>query len=370
MRLPVHKDSLQNTHLHENTIMKNLRTSLLSVLALGATSLPAIADARNPSSLFLFPLYEQGPLGGAPTALPNLNTLITVTNTSSTQTAYVHYVFVSVSDSMTSPCTHLNDQTRTLTPLDTYSLLTNPFASTTARKGYAYAFAVDRQLPPWRPVSFNHLIADAVILDGVVGTNFSFNPVGFRSISEATGAPIGTAPASWSPAPLLDGVMYSRAPDRILIPKFMAQNSTHGHVSELVFLNLAMATTPATTPTANQMLTLVDFLVFNDNEEAFSAQYEFRCWKRTPLSSINGLFDEFFLANFTNDAPGEVTLSAAAGDRAETGWILLKGGVSTFSSGDIQDPAIMAVLIENTGTDEYTAELPFFLGERNGKLQP
>ena len=49
--------------------------------------------------------------------------------------------------------------------------------------------------------------------------------------------------------------------------------------------------------------TTLDFAIFNDNEEPFSAQYTFQCWERVPLPAISGVFDQDFLAMATAQDP-------------------------------------------------------------------
>jgi hypothetical protein len=353
---PVHSSFGSNV----NTTMQRLRSRSLLFLACAALATPLLADGRNPGSLFVFPYFRHN----AGTPPPGRNTLITVSNTASTE-AFVHFVFVRGNGAQPSPCAKLIDRTERLAPCDTFSVLTNPFAGTTATEGFAYAFAVDRLAPPWRPVSFNHLIADVVILDGVlIGTNYSANPATFRAISAVDNTPIGAAPASINPIPLLDDAMYEAAPERILIPRFMGQSADYE--SSLVLLSLAGTGSSS----SNLFETVVDLLVFNDNEEAFSAQHAFRCWTKIRLSDLNGIFTHQFLADNTNDDSSEIFGATTR----EAGWMFLEGNIASATQTEIDDPAILAFLIESTDVDpvdaEAGAELPFFLGSRDGRVAP
>lgn len=362
---------------HTPTIMKftlkPLMLTALSIVTTAALAAPAIADGRNPASLLLFPQFRHV-AAPAPGQLPPINTLITVTNTHPTLPAFVHFVFVDALGADPNPCSHFNDQTRRIEPCSSLSLLTNPFSGSLAREGFAYAFAVDRAAPPWTPVSFNFLVGDSMLVDAINApntrllTNYSVNPVGFTAVNNTINTAIGTA--AIAPLPQLDGSMYSKAPGRLLIPRFMGQDDAAipQFTSELVLLNLAGTTQ---TPTANSLRTIVDFLVFNDNEEAFSAQFEFRCWKRVALREVNGIFSEQFLANFTNDAADEINLGVVPLQTKESGWIFLEGNVSSSTTADILSPPIMGFLIEKTSANTgATAELPFFIGEKIGRIVP
>jgi hypothetical protein len=352
------------------TTLKATMLGALSLIVPALLAAPAAADARNPSSLLLFPQFKHAAVQ-QPGQFPSVNTLITVSNTHPTLPAFVHFVFVDARGTQPNPCTHFNDQTRRIEPCGNISFLTSPFSGTAEREGFAYAFAVDRAAPPWTPVSFNYLIGDAMIVDGVsaatagIVSNYSVQPATFRAVNESTNTAIGTA--GIAPLPLLNGTMYAKAPGRLLIPRFMGQDTgaTPTFESELVLLNLAGS---GVAPTANSLSTIVDFLVFNDNEEAFSAQFEFRCWSRVSLLQINGIFSETFLSSFTNDNPQELTLGG--GNFKETGWIYLEGNVSSSTTADILSPPIYGFLIERTSATEVTAELPFLVGEKNGRIVP
>jgi hypothetical protein len=111
---------------------------------------------------------------------------------------------------------------------------------------------------------------------------------------------------------------------------------------------------------------MLNFLVYNDNEEVFSANFTFRCWTKLPLTSITNSFLQSFLANGTGHAPSE-TIGATT---VETGWFEMDGHVAWSTNTAIQDPAFLAFLVERTGT-RAGAELAFETGRQpNGDLLP
>ena len=356
------------------TSLNQLRLGALSLILGIALSAPATADGRNPSSLLIFPQFRHG--ASAAGQLPSVNTVITVTNTHPALTAFVHFVVVDATlTGGQGPCGHY-DRKEQIPACGSLSFLTNNFIppATSAREGFIYAYAVQNLSAAAQAVSFNFLTGDLLVVDGVnapsagIVTNYSVSPVGFAAVNNTVNALLGFTPPT---SPQLNGVVYSKAPSRILIPRFMGQDQGAGSVftSELVLLSLAGTTT--TTSPANSLQTIIDFLVFNDNEEAFSAQHLMtRCWERTSLLSINGIFAESFLRDFTTDNPNEIRKDAA-GATKEAGWMYLEGNVAFSTSENISQPAIMAFLIEQTTSSaQVGAELPFFVGERNGRLAP
>jgi len=110
---------------------------------------------------------------------------------------------------------------------------------------------------------------------------------------------------------------------------------------------------------------IVDFLVYNDNEEVFSTQHQFKCWDRAPLLSISGIFANEFLLT-TNHNPNEIP----GANYVKTGWIRLNGNTAFSTNTQLDDPAFLAVLIEKVGSYK-AADLPFGQGEQNnGDLLP
>lgn len=316
-------------------------TSLYSVLrraaagvAIAALAVAARADGLNPGSLLLFPEYDT-------TAAHN--TLITVTNTSPTITVRVKYEYVSPG----SPVCLLTDREATLTPNDTLTVLVSSHIGT-GRRGFLYMFAIDQS---GAAVSQNFLVGDTLVLDGSNALQYAVNPLIFRAV-----------PSLGSPTDIdsdgirdLNGTEYEPAPGRILIPRFMGQSASH--TSDLILIGLSGG---------GRFHTIADFVIFNDNEVPFSAQYEFPCWERVPLLTINGVFGNSFLANSSGDAAAEILGQNAY----ESGWMIVQGNVAQSTATAISDPAILAVLVERTAA-RAGAEIPFIQGRRNnGALFP
>jgi hypothetical protein len=107
----------------------------------------------------------------------------------------------------------------------------------------------------------------------------------------------------------------------------------------------------------------VDLLIWNDNEEVFSSQYSFDCWEKKELSEISGAFNQDFLLS-TNH-----TVSESFGG-IETGLFWINGLIASSTATSINNPAVLAVLIE-TVNGGSGAVLPYGKGTQdNGDLVP
>ena len=309
------------------------------------------ANGRNPGSLLLFPEFD------------NRNshlTLLTVTNTNtgvnpdgSNGTIRVEFIYIGRygPDNTSLPCLETN-RTETLTANDTLSLLTS-YHNPNHEQGYVYAFA--KSVQTGQAVAFNYLIGNVLTLESLDQLEYSMNPVAFRGIfSSNDGDNVRD----------LDGNEYEPVTDEVYIPRFIGSSAQPGaaagglYDSELLLIGLSGGT---------RFETIVNFWVYNDNEEAYSAQYQFRCWDRVKLRDINGIFTQDFLANFTNNAPNEII----GANSVESGWIRVYGGNAFSSAENIDDPAIYAVLVERIG-GYGAADLPFesTRTQDNGDLLP
>lgn len=335
--------------------------SLTTVAGLGLSP-AARANDTDPGSLLVFHEFDNR---------QGLLTLVTVTNVNDDDTVIggnglqagsidVEYVYIGRVGFCppTGPesvpnydcpidCLEFN-RTRRLTPNDTLSVLTrvdNPEQV----EGYLYVFA--KRINSQVAVKFDHLIGNELIINGLLVFDYAVNPVVFRA---------GAALAEGDATDLdgdglrdLNGLEYETVPDQLLMPRFFGQNIVFQ--SDLVLINLTGGT---------EFEATVDFLVYNDNEEVFSTQHRFRCWEKIRLNRISNVFDNNFLLHQTNDNPNEILGAPGVG----TGWFRMDGRVAHSQAATIQDPALLALLVERVRF-HMTATLPFTLGEQdNGDL--
>ncbi len=299
---------------------------------------------RRGASLLVFPEYDNR---------PGQVTVVTVTNTSNEQGVRAEFTYRS--GLTCAPFTRLEE----LTPNDTFSAVTGAHYPTT---GQGYLTVAARCPESTERVVFNHLVGNELVLDGFEGAFYSLNALDFRGIGlDADGVPGGTSGCGFPLTDLdgdglldLDGMEYDPAPDQILIPRFLGQSPER--TSHLVLLDF----------TGRHFTTRVDLLVYNDNEEVFSAQHTFQCWDRLPLSAISSVFNQDYLANATAQDPLEVL-----GDPSmESGWIRLDGGLAQSGNGtQVEDPAFYAVLVDLWEVDHLMSALPFErCSQENGAL--
>jgi hypothetical protein len=150
----------------------------------------------------------------------------------------------------------------------------------------------------------------------------------------------------------LNGLEYSCVGDELLIPRFLGQG---GRVSgSLILLNLTGSSSFTAT---------VNFLIYNDNEEVFSSQTSFQCWRRFLLPEISGVFNQSFLVSTNHD---QAEILGAPG--YETGWMRLNGLNASSMAANLPDPAILALYVERVGV-ALASDLPFEVGgQGNGDL--
>jgi hypothetical protein len=321
--------------------MRFLQNLTLAAAALSGLSLAAMANGGIPEagSLLLYPTFDNT-RGG--------DTIITVTNTNGDHnptsgtleagTVDVEFVYINGYT-----CQEFN-RTRRLTPNDSLTVsarLDNP----NEREGYVYVFA--KSPTTGQAISWNWLIGiERTVEGGGSDQDFDTNPYVFKAV----GAQGSNTDLNGDHLRQLNGTEYEAGPDQLLFPRFVGQdNDDH---SELTLINLTGA---------GQFTAVVDFLIYNDNEEVFSAQYDFFCWKEVDLDHISGIFTENFLES-TNDASNE----QVNGD--EYGWFRLNGNIAISSADSELDPMILAILAENIGVGDG-GELPFGQGtQTNGEL--
>ena len=307
---------------------------LLAGLALSTTAVAS--GLQKPGSLLLYPSFDSS---------PGSSTVITVTNTNSdivNGTVRVEFVYL---DGNT--CLEFN-RVRTLTANDTITVLAavdNPVQ----QQGFLYLFA---QNPlTGQAITWNWLIGNEIDIDAFILFDWSVNAISFQGLT-AAGSPTNVDGDTLRD---LNGIEYSTVEDEILIPRFFGQGFPL--FSELALINLTGG---------SQFDAVVNFLVYNDNEEQFSAQYTFRCWDFVQLSDINNVFNRNFLLT-TNNNPLEV--QGVPG--LETGWMRVNGGVAFSTQTSFNDPAIIAVLIEQIWAVATfgSGDLPFGRGSQtNGDL--
>lgn len=326
----------RSIHLGKNNMIHRFVVAGLMLAGLSSTVLAS--NGRNPGSLLLYPEFDNR---------SGTVTILTVTNVDTTETndaVDVEFVYVgrfTGPDNEDNFCNEFN-RTETLTPADTFTCLTdvhNPDAD----QGYVFLYAKDVDTGDAK--THNFLTGNVITVDGFAAFEFSVNPVAYRGINADNGD--GDL--------LLDNVEYGATPGEIVIPRFLGQNGMRQ--SELILIGLSGGP---------QYDTIVDFLIFNDNEEIFSSEYTFRCWERVYLTDITLLFDNGFLANNTNDDPDEIR----GAEGIESGWIHLMGHQYGDQNESFADPSIYAVLIERYG-HLGLADLPFEMGEdrTNGILR-
>jgi len=305
-------------------------------------------NRRTPGSLLLFPTYDNR---------PGVITYVTVTNSGGVpgQNAVdVEYIYRREGD-----CAEFN-RTKTFTGKDTVTLITrndNPSSD----RGYLYVFAKGPQLTANynRPIVYNHLVGQELIIDGMSGYEYSINAVSFKGVGEEG----SRTDIDFDGHKDLNDLEYTSAPDEILIPRFMGQSEDFFGMGSTVESRLLLVNLSG----GRAFQTTLDFLIYNDNEEQFSREHTFTCWEEIFLLDLSEAFGNDFLSMQTNHDPNEIL----GFEDVESGWFRINGALAQSFTNVIIDPAFYAVLIENVGVSRGAADLPFeSCSQQNGTLLP
>ena len=218
-----------------------------------------------------------------------------------------------------------------------------------SEQGFVYAFA--KSPTTGEPIVHNELIGSLIVVNAFTSIDYGVNPFVFRGLGDKESPRTATVTtcATWTAS------STRRSPTSSCSRASSVRPGSSG------------ATSSSSTSRAGAAFDAsIQFLIYNDNEEVFSKDHEFRCWQRIPLSLISGSFDQDFLASSPNQDPQEIL--GAGG--IESGWFRINGTVANSISHSILDPAILGVLVE-TVRNRSAADLPFERGSQaNGDLYP
>jgi hypothetical protein len=309
-------------------------------------SLASFARAADvPSSLLIFPEYDSTP--GVFTVISVVNTKNGPSGLPSSPAIRAHFIYI---DGATCQET---DRFEPLTPNDIVTVIAG-FHNSASVKGFLYVYAVDATTGA--AVKWDWLIGSAMQLNGLTTFNYSYNPIGLKAGTHAT-VDGGATDADGDGIRDLNGVEYERTWNEILVPHFFGQGN--GRRSDLVLINLSGR---------YEFLATANFTVYDDYENLYSTQYQWRCWVKVPLSKTpphggptgsDNLFNNDWLA-----LTGQGTIQGAGG--VETGWFRIRGATASSTNTQISNPSILAVLDETIGTYGM-ADIPYLVDQTNIK---
>lgn len=292
-------------------------------------SITAIATAERgaPGSLLIFPEYDNR---------PGALTMVTVTNTNLQDTILVEYNYVGEGSCSVTPYIEV------LQPGDQLSLMTFAHHDSDDR-GYLYVFARGFV----GPLAFDYLVGSSMAM-GVFGHLYEgMEPFAYRA---------GEGLQDFEDTDLdgdglrdFDGLEYEPSPNTLHIPRFFGQVGGE-YESELILINLTGAA---------QFDTRIDFQIYNDDADKYSATHVFSCWERVALADISSIFKDSVLRNSTSHDPAEPVGMTGW----ETGWFQMNSVWANSGQQTIENPAFLATLV---GVDDDTsrfAVMPFATGQ-------
>ncbi|MBL8857715.1 MAG: hypothetical protein JNL28_04300 [Planctomycetes bacterium] len=328
--------------------MNKFSSVALASVAFVGLALSASADSLDRAgSLLLYPLFDNNRGGLYTLTVTNTNSDTTPAGQLQAGTVDVEFVYINGAN-----CLEFN-RTRRLTPNDTITVTTlidNPNQAT----GYAYVFA--KSPTTGKAIKFDWLTGDSFQVAPSLLGGIDIPPIVFRAGSGlAAGADTDVDNDGVRD---LNGNEYEKVSDKLLVPRFVADRDDVSE-PELILIGL----------TGQSFTTIINFLVYNDNEEVFSTQYAFDCWERQDLHDISEVFSDTFLTS-TNHSLGE-RVAFPGVPALEYGWFRMDGAVAFSTAASVSDPAFLAVRIDRIGEDGPVAgaSLPYGLGEQaNGDL--
>ena len=328
--------------------MTRLTSVALAAVAFLGLALQASADSLDrPGSLLVYPLFDNNRGGIYTITVTNTNSDSTPVGQLTAGTVDVEFVYINGLN-----CLEFN-RTRRLTPNDTITV-TTLFDNPNQASGYVYVFA--KRPTTGAAIKFDWLAGDSFQAAPDIIGGLDIPPVVFRGgAALAAGA---NTDVDGDGVRDLNGNEYSKVSDELIVPRFAADFEDVSN-PELILIGL----------TGKSFTTIVNFLIYNDNEEVFSAQFAFDCWDRVRLATINGAFTQQFLLS-TNHNVNESVPTPPGVQGLETGWFRMDGAVAFSTAASVSDPAFMAARIERIIEGEVAgASLPYGVGEQtNGDL--
>jgi hypothetical protein len=320
-------------HEEIHTMMKRMFASLtLASATVAMLGSGAMAGGADPGSLLVYPCYDNR--GGT-------LSILSVVNTHDSGTVAVEFVYINGDN-----CLEFN-RSVVLTAKDTFSAVTgvhNPAAD----EGYVYAFA--KSPTTGQAISWDHLVGAMAVHTGTQGNSYEVLPYIFKSGFRNRGLGMPTD-ADGDGLRDLDGIEYEQAPDRIIIPQFIGNGNVAAHNVNGTLAVLGL--------TGIRHTTIINFAIYNDNEEMFSSQLTFDCWDKVRLRDITNAFSDSFLKG-SNQNPLETQ-----GLVEDVGWYEMDGLVSFSTVHQVSNPAFLAMQIQESGALRGRAAARAFMKDRN-----
>ena len=344
----------------------NLKHVILmgATLAFAGSALAQDATQNNKrgNSLYVFPLIQK---------TPGSLSLMTITNldeggTQGTASVDAHFVFRSGQT-----CLETLNFSKPLTPLDTLTVSVNgQGALPNGFNGFAYVYA-EATGASATAIKYDNLAAAQYVFDGVNASAYEIDAYGFKAGSAL--ANLANTDNDNDGVRDLNGTEYEAVPNVQIYPRFFGQatQGAPGFSSTLTLLSLV----------GSQFDVVVDFLIINDNENAFSGQAGFRCHKTFSLLEISGATANQWLADSSGDNDSEFIVWPRTTAQIETGLLRIVGATANSTAATQDNPALLSLLVNRRqpggnppgfggeGSGETTATLPYGKGINNrGKL--
>jgi hypothetical protein len=312
---------------------------------LGLASFASAQPAHlQPGSVLVFPLFDSQPASATVISVTNTNTSnLVCDNFFRAGDVRLHYVYVS------EECQEF-DVFEDLTPGDTLSVLASEH-NPEGERGYLFVVALDPEQVSH--IDFDFLIGSAYVANSNLDIMWSYTPYPFEGLgldASAVDVDLGCATrrfirgTSYTGPINFDGIDYEEFPDILYIDSFFQENDG-------VFDNQLTLMSCG----GSNRVNVVDFLFYNNDEDAFSRTFNFICWTSVELSEISAI-----TAGLGGD-PDEFV--------KETGWARINGREIRDLAGNVQgaegEPSLLGTFVQIVRSDFTAGHALHYSGTQN-----
>lgn len=300
--------------------MKRAVAILFALALVGLIAPVASADSagRHPGSLLIYPIFDSGPAAG---------TVVSVANVSQDTSIDAHFIYIDADDNWRE-----FNRFEPLTPRDEFTIRASTHVAG-AKRGFLYVVAEVLDNDKRDPDSLNYLIGDEIILDSQGNFMYAFEAIPFCS----------KAPFNSNFDDVLDfnNEEYFKVSDKMYVSSFLGNTmgAPGGDLTTtLIFVSLVGS---------SDYETRLDLLPYNNNEDEFSAGWNFRCWDAVKLLYIDSFFDDTFLKGLPTYDNRETGIPWTSG------WIEIDGDEAVDVVGNepkVNDPPFVGAVVQAFGS--------------------
>ncbi|MEQ8768332.1 MAG: hypothetical protein RL885_30795 [Planctomycetota bacterium] len=299
--------------------MKRVAAFLFVLALVGLIAPAASADSagRHPGSLLIYPIFDSGPEAG---------TIVSVANVSQDISIDAHFIYIDADDNWRE-----FNRFEELTPRDEFTIRASTHVAG-AKRGFLYVIAETFDADRRDPDSLNYLIGDEIVVDSIGNFLYALDAIPF-----CAKAPFNS---NFDDVLDFDNEEYFKVSDKMYVSSFLGNTDGDGAdlTTTLIFVALVGS---------SDYETRLDLLPYNNNEDEFSASWNFRCWDAVSLLTIDGFFLDSFLKGLPTYDNRDIGIPWTSG------WIEIDGDEAVDVVGNepkVEDPPFVGAVVQALGS--------------------